>query len=170
MLNQAISLFSVQEVKKWRNSISERGVIWTNGCFDLFHLGHALFLNDVRAVDPEAALIVGVDSDRSVSKLKGPKRPILPQTHRMSLVAMHRMVDAVVLFETERLEEFVAAAWPTYLVKDETYKDKSVVGAGLAKKGVIYAKFNNSYGLSSTTAIINRITSLYNPARAPDFD
>lgn len=137
-------------------------VIWTNGCFDLFHLGHVSFLNDAKQADEHGAgaLIVGVNSDESVTRLKGPGRPVLPLIHRVHLVASHRAVDAVVPFSGDKPLSYIEAAEPDWIVKDESYRDKVVVGGELARKGVRYARFHKIADIGSTTDIVERIREL----------
>jgi len=161
-MNEAIVLHSIRAVKDWRRLMGATPVIWTNGCFDLFHLGHVSFLNDAKQADEygAGALVVGVNSDESVARIKGPGRPVLPLIHRVHLVASHRAVDAVVPFSGDEPLKYIEAAEPDWVVKDESYRGKVVVGAGLARRGVRYARFHRIADIGSTTDIIKRIKEL----------
>lgn len=90
-------------------------VVFTNGCFDLLHRGHADYLQRARALGD--LLIVGLNSDHSVARLKGPGRPILPADDRAAVLAALRAVDAVVIFHEETAERLVAAIRPEIYVK-----------------------------------------------------
>jgi rfaE bifunctional protein nucleotidyltransferase chain/domain len=110
----------------WRRAL--RGpVVFTNGVFDLLHPGHIdLLLGARRAGD---ALIVGVNDDASVKRLKGPERPIRSIAERCYVLAALEMVDAVVAFEQDTPLELVRALRPDVLVKGGDYTEASIVGA-----------------------------------------
>ena len=102
-------------------------VVFTNGCFDLLHVGHVLYLERSRSLGD--ALIVGVNSDASVGRLKGPSRPLQPETDRTHIVASQASVDAVVVFDEDTPEELLEAIRPDVLSKGGDYKTKQdVVG------------------------------------------
>ncbi len=92
-----------------------RSVVFTNGCFDLLHRGHVDYLQRARALGD--ALVVGLNGDGSVRQLKGPGRPILPETDRAIVLAALRAVDAVVIFHEPTAEGLVAAIQPAIYVK-----------------------------------------------------
>jgi D-beta-D-heptose 7-phosphate kinase/D-beta-D-heptose 1-phosphate adenosyltransferase len=101
-------------------------VVFTNGCFDLLHSGHLQLLEAARAFGD--ALIVGLNSDESVTRLKGPERPILPATERARLLGALSSVDHVVIFEEDTPEELIARLLPDVLVKGADYAIEEVVG------------------------------------------
>ena len=110
----------------WRGAFRGR-VVFTNGVFDLLHPGHIdLLLGARRAGD---ALIVGVNDDASVKRLKGPERPIRSIAERCYVLAALEMVDAVVAFEQDTPLELVLALRPDVLVKGGDYTEASIVGA-----------------------------------------
>lgn len=104
-------------------------VVFTNGCFDLLHPGHLHVLRTARALGD--LLLVGVNSDASVRRLKGPGRPLLPLAARMDLLSELRCVDGVVPFEEDTPLELIRAVLPAILVKGGDYSPETVVGAGI---------------------------------------
>ncbi|MBI4564919.1 MAG: D-glycero-beta-D-manno-heptose 1-phosphate adenylyltransferase [Planctomycetes bacterium] len=103
-----------------------RKIVFTNGCFDLLHVGHLGLLEYARSKGN--VLVVGVNSDRSVRRLKGPLRPILPERERMRLLAALECVDYVTRFDEDTPERLIRRVRPDVLVKGEDYAGKNVVG------------------------------------------
>jgi D-beta-D-heptose 7-phosphate kinase/D-beta-D-heptose 1-phosphate adenosyltransferase len=110
----------------WRASVHGR-VVFTNGVFDLLHPGHIDVLLGARGRGD--ALVVGVNSDASVRRLKGPDRPIRTEAERCYVLAALAMVDVVVLFEQDTPLELIATLRPDVLVKGGDYAEPSIVGA-----------------------------------------
>lgn len=104
-----------------RQAAGEVGVL-TNGCFDLLHVGHLRTLQAARALGD--FLIVGLNSDLGVRRLKGPTRPIVPEAERAELLLALRCVDYVTLFDEPTASELVAAVRPAIYVKSVEYRDK----------------------------------------------
>ncbi|MBN2483322.1 MAG: adenylyltransferase/cytidyltransferase family protein [Candidatus Omnitrophica bacterium] len=126
-------------------------IVFTNGCFDLVHPGHiAIFKQAKQKGD---VLVVGMNSDKSVKKIKGPTRPILNERARSLLVSAIRYVDYVVLFDEETPYQLIRAIRPDYLVKGGDWKPGEIVGRDLVKK-VFRVKLIKTY---STTNIIKKI-------------
>ena len=96
-------------------------IVLTNGCFDLIHVGHVRYLCQARAMGD--ILIVGLNDDASVSRLKGPSRPIVGQNERAEMLAALECVDYVVLFAEDTASELVAALQPDIYVKGGDYGD-----------------------------------------------
>lgn len=128
-----------------------RKVVFTNGCYDLVHAGHASTLEFARSHGD--VLVLGLNSDASVRRLKGKGRPIVPQAERSRLLAAFEAVDYVVLFDEDTPAKLVKAIRPDVLVKGEDYKGKEVVGRDHAGK-VVLAPFVKGI---STSDIIRRI-------------
>jgi len=105
-----------------------RVVVFTNGCFDLLHAGHVGLLETAR--DHGDFLIVGVNSDRSVRRLKGPGRPVVPLRERMEVLAALRAVDGVVPFAEATPARLIDRIRPDVLVKGADYRKKPIVGRG----------------------------------------
>ncbi len=138
----------------WR--FQQKKIVFTNGCFDLLHLGHINYLS--RAKDLGDILIVGVNSDRSVKILgKGENRPITDENARATIIAALHFVDAVVLFDEETPYELIKAVQPDVLVKGSDYRPEDIVGYDIVKqKGgdVVTISFLPGY---STTSIVEKI-------------
>ena len=111
-------------VARWR--LTEKSIVFTNGCFDLMHLGHIDYLS--KAADLGDILIVGLNSDASTSALKGPHRPINNEESRKHIMASLFFVDAVVLFDEPTPEALIREVQPDVLVKGGDYKAENVVG------------------------------------------
>ncbi len=101
-------------------------LVFTNGCFDVLHRGHVEYLSAARALGD--ALVVGVNRDDSVRRLKGPGRPVNPEEDRAIVLAALAAVDAVVLFGQDTPRELIAALLPDVLVKGGDYTPETVVG------------------------------------------
>ncbi|MCK9594685.1 MAG: D-glycero-beta-D-manno-heptose 1-phosphate adenylyltransferase [Candidatus Omnitrophica bacterium] len=130
-------------------------VVFTNGCFDLLHYGHLKYLESARSAGD--ILVVGVNSDASVKRLKGPKRPIVGQKYRVRLIAGLECVDYAVVFGQDTPLEVIKTVKPDILVKGADWKRSQIVGGDfVAKNGgkVLTIKFEK--GLS-TTSLINKI-------------
>ena len=125
-LQSKILSFSALEnqLKKWRNANEK--IVFTNGCFDLLHLGHVNYL--AKARDFGNRLIVGLNTDTSISRLKGPSRPVKDEQSRLALLAGMAFVDAVVLFDEETPINIISMIQPDVLVKGGDYQVKDIVG------------------------------------------
>jgi rfaE bifunctional protein nucleotidyltransferase chain/domain len=133
-------------------------VVFTNGCFDLLHRGHVHVLREAKACGD--LLITGVNSDKSVKKIKGPARPVLPESDRSELLASLEMVDYVVLFDEPDPYELISAIRPNVLVKGGDWSDAKIVGADLVEEAggrVVVIPYIKG---ASTTEIIERIKNL----------
>ena len=102
-------------------------IVFTNGCFDIIHYGHIDYL--ARAASLGGKLIIGLNTDASVSKLKGPNRPIQDQQSRALILAAMQFVDAVILFDEETPQELIRFLIPDILVKGSDYRIDQIVGA-----------------------------------------
>jgi D-glycero-beta-D-manno-heptose 1-phosphate adenylyltransferase len=132
-----------------------RRIVFTNGVFDLLHPGHLRYLQTARAEGD--ALIVGVNSDRSVRALKGPARPIHPETERAEIIAALRAVDAAVVFDEDTPHEIIAMLLPDVLVKGADWPADQIVGRAVVEgRGgrVVRVPVEPGY---STTRLIDRM-------------
>ncbi len=111
-------------VAEWR--AAGETVVFTNGCFDLLHVGHITLLEECHRFGSK--LVLGLNSDASVSALKGPGRPIVGESERARVMAALAAVDAVVLFAEETPLELIRALKPDVLVKGGEYRIETVVG------------------------------------------
>ncbi|MEW6127726.1 MAG: D-glycero-beta-D-manno-heptose 1-phosphate adenylyltransferase [Acidobacteriota bacterium] len=116
------------ELVKAREGLRNAGrkVVFTNGCFDLLHPGHIRYLQQARALGD--ALIVALNSDASVKKLKGDSRPILKQDERAEVMAALACVDLVTIFDEETPRELIAQVLPDILVKGGDWAIDTIVG------------------------------------------
>ncbi len=132
-----------------------RTVVFTNGVFDLLHPGHVRYLRAARVLGD--ALIVGVNSDRSVRANKGASRPVTPGAERAEVLAALSSVDAVVIFDEDTPRELIAAIDPAVLVKGDDWADDAIVGRDLVEAhGGRVVRMPIEPG-HSTTAILERI-------------
>lgn len=136
----------------------DKKVVFTNGCFDLLHLGHVRYLEEARSLGD--ALIVGVNTDASAARLnKGPGRPFTPEADRARVLAACACVDRVVLFGEDTPLKLITRLAPDILVKGGDYQLHEIVGREvvLARGGLVVAlPFVPGY---STTKLIDRIRS-----------
>jgi D-beta-D-heptose 7-phosphate kinase/D-beta-D-heptose 1-phosphate adenosyltransferase len=128
-------------------------IVFTNGCFDLIHIGHVRSLKEAKKLGD--VLVVGLNSDRSVSLIK-PRRPIIPQEQRAEILVSLDMIDYVSLFDEETPYELIKLIQPDVLVKGGDWEKEDVVGVDIAKEthSIPYIQ-----GIS-TTEIIEKIKKL----------
>src|SRR5512136_2200444 len=107
-------------------------IVFTNGCFDLLHIGHVRYLEKARALGD--VLVVGVNSDSSVRKLKGPKRPILPEEERAEILSGLGCVDYVTLFDETDPLKLITSLHPDVLVKGGDWTKEQIVGRNEVEK------------------------------------
>ncbi len=130
-------------------------VAFTNGCFDLLHRGHVHVLREARACGD--VLIVGINSDESVKQIKGPARPVLPESDRCELVGAMEMVDFVVLFNEPDPYILISAIRPDVLVKGGDWNTDKIIGGDLVEEAggeVVVVPYIKGF---STTEIVERI-------------
>ena len=150
-------IFDRQELIRERERLRQAGrrVVFTNGCFDLLHPGHVRYLAQARALGD--ALVVALNSDRSVRALKGAGRPILSERERAEVIAALAAVDYVTVFDEETPRELIAALLPDLLVKGGDWPIDQIVGrAEVEAAGGKVLSLAYLEG-ASTTDIIDRI-------------
>ena len=125
-------VFSLHELKEVLSKKKNEHVVFTNGCFDILHRGHVSYLQNARNLGD--FLIVGVNSDLSVSRLKGPTRPIQNEEDRLFILAGLECVDAVVLFEEDTPIRLIEQLLPNILVKGGDYVIEEIVGYDVVTK------------------------------------
>ena len=158
MPGQVVSLKKLKEFrKKWRKQ--GKKLVFTNGCFDLLHLGHIRYLKKAKSLGD--FLVVGLNSDRSVKKIKGEKRPILPEKERAEILSSLWFVDYVVLFNEETPERLIKELEPDVLVKGADWKLKDIVGADLVRSRGGVVRRIPLYKSRSTTSVIDEIIRRY---------
>lgn len=130
-------------------------IVFTNGCFDILHYGHVMYLDQAKSCGD--VLIVGLNSDDSVSRLKGPSRPVNGQFERAIVLCALEAVDYVVLFQEDTPYELISLIVPDILVKGGDWKADQIVGSDIVLKNGGQVKsllFQDGY---STTNIIEKI-------------
>lgn len=133
-------------------------VVFTNGCFDILHAGHVRYLKRAKSLGD--ILVVGLNSDASVKKIKGAARPIVPQEERAEVLAALGSVDYVVIFDEPTPLRLIKEIKPDILVKGADWPAKEIVGADVVKaEGGRVSRIKLLKG-RSTTNIINRILRL----------
>ena len=143
----------MNNIEKWRSE--KKKIVFTNGCFDLIHLGHIEIL--ARSSDFGDRLIIGVNSDLSIKKLKGKNRPITKESSRIKQLSALEFVDAVILFDEETPLKLIKTIKPDVITKGGDYTVKNVVGNEVVsqKNGeVVIIPLTQGY---STTSILNKI-------------
>ena len=154
--NQIPDLHTLNQLLEvWR--FQSKKIVFTNGCFDIIHLGHVDYL--ARAADEGDILIVGINTDTSTRNLKGAGRPVNNQEQRSMVIAAMHFVDAVVLFDEPTPYELIRLIQPDILVKGADYTPENIAGADivLSKKGLVKTiEFLPGY---STSSMIERIKS-----------
>ena len=130
-------------------------IVFTNGVFDLLHVGHLRYLQQARALG--GALLIGLNSDRSVRAIKGPDRPITTETERAEILESLACVDGVVIFEEDTPHALIAALQPDVLVKGADWAEDAIVGRDIVEaRGGRVVRIALEPG-RSTTAILDKI-------------
>lgn len=130
-------------------------IVFTNGCFDLIHRGHIDYLS--KSADLGEVLIIGLNSDKSVSSIKGEDRPIIDELSRALLLASFEFVTAVVIFDEDTPYELISLIKPDILVKGADYKAEDIVGYDIVtEKGGKVVTLNYLPGFS-TSSIVQKI-------------
>jgi D-beta-D-heptose 7-phosphate kinase/D-beta-D-heptose 1-phosphate adenosyltransferase len=117
----------LKEVTRWR--LQGKTIVFTNGCFDILHAGHLDILGKAAALGD--ILVVGLNADESVSRLKGPERPVNQGSFRALMLASLSMTDAVSVFGEDTPYELIAAIVPDIIVKGGDYRPEDVAGADI---------------------------------------
>ncbi len=142
-----------EKVKEWRRQGQK--IVFTNGCFDLLHPGHISLLHQSAAFGDR--LVVGLNSDKSVKRLKGESRPLQNEKSRALLLEALRDVDAVVIFDQDTPEELIRLLSPDYLVKGSDYRLEDVVGASYVREHGGEVRLVDIVDGCSTTGIVRKI-------------
>ena len=150
-------VFSLKDAKKrisFRKKAGQK-VVFTNGCFDILHAGHVSYLRKARTFGD--VLIVGLNSDESVRRIKGPSRPVNPESARAKVLSALSFVDIIVIFSEDTPERLIHEIEPDILVKGADWEEESIVGADFVKARGGSVKRIAFEEEVSTTGIIERI-------------
>ena len=150
-------ILTLKDFQKIRQDIKEKNLklVFTNGCFDILHRGHIAYLNEAKSLGD--LLIVGLNSDSSVKKLKGSNRPYNNENDRAFVLDNLKAVDYIILFSEDTPYNLIKNVKPDYLVKGGDWKEEEIVGSDIVKEysgKIISLKYIDNY---STTSFINKI-------------
>ncbi|GAA5033104.1 cytidylyltransferase [Marivirga lumbricoides] len=140
------------QIEKWKEG--GETIVFTNGCFDLLHLGHVDYLE--KAAEKGTKLIVAINTDSSVKKLKGPNRPVNNEYARARLLAALSFVDAVTFFSEDTPENIISTLLPDVLIKGSDYTISNIVGADIVLRNGGKVETIDLVAGYSTTSIINQ--------------
>lgn len=156
----SLKIYNLHELLSRVDSWKKEGlsIVFTNGCFDLLHAGHVAYLSEAASLGDK--LVLGLNSDISVKKIKGTDRPINDEKTRSLILASMSFIDAVILFHEETPLELIRQIKPDILVKGGDYEESGVVGGDFVKNNggkVIILPFLEGY---SSTNMIKRIKNI----------
>lgn len=140
-------------------------IVFTNGCFDILHIGHVKYLEEAKRLGD--ILVLGLNSDASVQAIKGPLRPVVPEDERAYLLASLKVVDYVTIFDEDTPLALIEDVEPDILVKGGDWSRDTVVGGEAVERGggrvVIIPQFSGTGAdhPASTTGVIERIINAY---------
>ena len=156
-MNKLVSVKKLQEILKKQRK-RDKVVVFTNGCFDLIHIGHIRYLKKAKKLGD--ILILGLNTDSSVRIIKGKNRPIIPEKERAEILSSLEMIDYVVLFKEETPYKLIKSLKPDILVKGADYKGKEVVGRDIVEENGGKIKLIKFEQGKSTTDLIKKIKKL----------
>lgn len=153
----AITFSNIEELKDFANKERRKGrkIVFTNGCFDIIHAGHIDYLEKAKSFGD--ILIVGVNSDTSIRKIKGDKRPIVPEQYRVRVLEGLKAIDGIIIFNEETPLKIIKALKPDILVKGADWPLEKIVGREYAKQ---VERIQFSYDIS-TSKIIEKILKIH---------
>lgn len=146
----------VKQVEAWKSARNK--IVFTNGCFDIIHPGHVMYL--IKAAELGNKLILGLNTDSSVRRLKGPTRPILQEKERALLLAAFQFIDAVCLFEEDTPYNLIKQIMPDVLVKGKDYKVEQIAGSDIVLQNGGTVETIELVDGFSTTNLIDKIKKM----------
>lgn len=155
------SIYTRAEIMETRKKLKDekKKVVFTNGCFDMLHAGHVDYLNKAKAAGD--VLIVGLNSDASMKRIKGEKRPIMLQEERAFILSNLKAVDYVTLFDEDTPEEIISELIPDILIKGADWSLDKIVGRDIVEANGGEVKTISFVTDQSTTNIIQTILDRY---------
>lgn len=147
-----------QQIEQWQSE--GKKIVFTNGCFDIVHLGHIDYLEKARNLGDK--LVLGLNTDASVSRLKGESRPVINEYARSRMMATMSFIDAVILFDEPTPKELIETLCPNILVKGDDYSVENIVGADFVIANGGEVKTISLVKGYSTSAIIQKIKLISN--------
>lgn len=154
-------ILNIDQIKELRLKFKENNqkVVFTNGCFDVLHSGHVDYLN--KAKEQGDILIVALNSDSSIKRIKGEKRPIVPEEQRAFVISNLKAVDYVTFFDEDTPYEAIKAIVPDVLVKGADWSIENIVGKDIVEANGGVVRNIKFVVEQSTTNIINKILESY---------
>lgn len=154
-------ILSRNVLKKKIERLKSQGkkIVFTNGCFDILHVGHVRYLRDARKTGD--VLVLAINSDSSVRAIKGGKRPLVPEGERADVAASLESVDFVTIFDELTPLELIELLQPDIIVKGGDWAEQNVVGREAVKKWGGYVVIIPETPGASTTNIVQKIISVY---------
>ena len=154
-------IIALESLKELRSKFKESGkkVVFTNGCFDIIHAGHVDYLNKAKAQGD--VLIVGLNNDNSVKRIKGEKRPIINEKERAFILSNLKAVDYVIYFEEDTPERLIKELIPDVLIKGADWSVESIVGKDTVITNGGEVKTIDFVTNQSTSGIIKKILEKY---------
>ena len=143
----------IKQVSQWKSR--NESIVFTNGCFDILHKGHVDYLSKAAGLGQH--LIVGLNTDASVRRIKGEERPLQDESSRALILAAFEFTDAIVLFDEDTPLKLIEAIKPDILVKGSDYKEENIVGYEVLKSYGGLVKTIDFLPGYSTSSIINKI-------------
>jgi D-glycero-beta-D-manno-heptose 1-phosphate adenylyltransferase len=155
-------IYELKDFLEVRKKLKEKNkkIVFTNGCFDILHKGHIEYLEQAKSLGDY--LVIGLNSDTSVKRIKGESRPINSENDRAYVLNSLKIIDAVVIFDEDTPYNIIKEIIPDFLVKGGDWKEDEIVGADVVKKAggkVVSLKYVVNY---STTSTINKLRELGN--------
>ena len=160
MIDKLVTTEQAQTIRRQAKAAGQK-VVFTNGVFDILHRGHVEYLEKAKALGD--LLIIGLNSDSSVRRIKGPRRPLCSQEDRAIVLSALACVDHIVLFDEDTPQKLIEALIPDILVKGADYSVEQIVGADVVlKNGGKVLPIELTPG-KSTSGLINKIVAAYGP-------
>lgn len=159
MNNTITKLDEFLEIRKSLKQNNKK-LVFTNGCFDILHAGHVDYL--IKAKECGDVLVVGLNTDSSVQRIKGNDRPIISELERGFILANLKPVDYVILFDEPTPKELIEKIVPDVLIKGEDWSIDDIVGKDIVENAGGEVKTIKFVSLQSTSKIINKVLETYN--------
>ena len=153
--NHNNKIMGINSVERFRRIYNNKKIVFTNGCFDILHVGHVRYLQEAAGLGD--ILVVGLNSDESVRRLKGAERPVNSEADRAEILASLKCVSYVVIFEEDTPYNLIEKLQPDVLVKGRDYKPEEVVGKDIVEARGGCLKLISFVEGKSTTNIIKKM-------------
>jgi D-beta-D-heptose 7-phosphate kinase/D-beta-D-heptose 1-phosphate adenosyltransferase len=151
ILNKVIYYYESEKIQNIKNINPNKTIIFTNGCFDILHSAHIKILQFSKKQGD--ILVVGINSDESIKRLKGPERPINDIEERTNILSLFDFIDYIIIFNDDTPYNIIELLNPNMLVKGSEYKKEDIIGANLVNDVILFDYIQNK----STSLIVNKI-------------